>query len=190
MKRMRSSRRFRRAKREYVWTTVWAEDIPIVQGTNFDLASPIVLGSDWRRGVSPAVIEKGAVLVRVVGDIAFHANPADTAAFRTFLRQTCTWGLKREDQDVVEALDVTMNAFEEDWMHLEQCKLWGFRDPTATLATMGGRFEVARSFDIRVKRKLTSEDIVSLYVGASPGTAGLQTDVAWTGFFRSLIQLP
>lgn len=188
----RYARRFRRAKREYIWVTNLVENRRLVQGTNMDFIQALVAGVDWQRGAAPlgSRLEKGAVCLRIVGDVHVHIDPTDYASVRAFARQQFVWGIKREDSDITEVLDLSTNAFEEDWMHLEAPKLYSVVDATPTLAlAVSVNTIVSSHVDIRVKRKLTSEDFISLYCAADP-VAGLQTDVAISFMLRCLVQLP
>lgn len=186
----RSSKRFRRAKREYVWTSTFSAGPGLTQGgTVFDEVT-IVSPLDWQRGQIPAAgVQKGAVVVRIVGDVWFFQDPSgDVANLRSINNDLCTVGVLKRDQDDTSVLDINTDALAEDWMHLEQVRIDTFYTPTATLTAGWGQPNARVHLDMRVKRKLTTEDVIKLCLLAE--RRNLDTEVNASFLLRSLIQLP
>lgn len=191
---MRRSRRpFRRMRfkgREYVWMTI-SGAAPLTQGgTTFD-EFVLVSRNDWARDpANTATIEKGATLVRVVGDVWFKAMPEDhsVASVRGITDVECYFGLLKRDEDDLSALDISIDAFGEDWMHLHAEHLAVIYSPVATLTAGWGANVAGRHVDVRVKRKLTTEDVVKACF--LPVRANLGTDVGVSFLLRALVQLP
>lgn len=144
----------------------------------------------WARdATSIQSLEKGAVVQRIVGDVWFHVATTDIASLRNFSRKDITWGIAKRDEDDTSIPDVAVDAFREDWLQLHmECISTAF-DPTPTLAWWGGELQVHRNVDIRVKRKLNSEEQLLLFVCDIAG-AGLQNASTMSALFRTLIKLP
>lgn len=187
------SRRFRVAKREYIWATFEAFRIPLTQGgTVFDALFNIVTPTDWARDATNlASREKGAVLQRIVGDVWFHLSTAagGIAGLRNFTRADLVHGWMKRDIDDLAPVDQALDAFQEDWLQLHLEALDTIFDPTPTLTFWGGPTSVHRAVDIRVKRKLTSDDVIQ-YLALQTAGAGLQNACDVSVHFRSLIALP
>lgn len=169
-------RRFRRAKRELIWTTTLFDNVAAnVAGGGSSTA--LVAAVDWVRGNN---FEKGAVLLGMRGwyQITYSStstNPNPTA-----------WlAISKVDRDEVNQ-DVTVAAFynSEDVLYTDGVALGG---PAAiSFAGLPPSLNPARQLEVKAKRKLDSESIVQL----SFQTPSAAEDWLITGVFRSLVQLP
>jgi len=179
----RRARRFRAGKREYVWSTVTGT-FPGV-GTPMTQV-PLVTRFDWARNAAgTGGLEKGAVIQRVVGNITF-TQPAPAAV--TFLEEltNCYAGLLVRDEDDASGVDLTIDAFQENWMQMWSGQTYYAVNNVVTLA-WAVREQLSFNVDVRVKRKLTTEDELGLYLGSLP-TVGTNADAFF--FLRTLIALP
>lgn len=147
--------------------------------------------NSWARdATSLSSLEKGAVVQRIVGDIWFQVDTSGgIASLRNFSRKDLVWGLAKRDEDDTSVPDVAVDAFREDWLHMNHECLDTAFDPTPTLAWWAGPLNVHRTFDIRVKRKLNSEERIELFACDVAG-AGLQNATTMSALFRCLIALP
>lgn len=184
-----SSRRFAFKKREYIWATISSAGPGLTQGGTIFDEFILVSKGDWARDASlTAHLEKGATLLRVVGDVWFYSSPATPADERGQTKVQCIFGLLKRDEDDASPLDIAVDAYSEEWMTLQSFQLADFYDPVATLTAGWGERRAGAHVDVRVKRKLTSEDTVKACFLANRVTLGTDTDVAF--LLRALIQLP
>lgn len=190
MRTKRSGRRFRAAKREYVWATAYSPGIVISNFNGFFDEIPILSKADWARESSSASnLEKGATLVRVVGDVHFTMVQA-IAGLPAEADATCLFGLMKRDEDDATVLDANVDAFSEDWMHLSTGYIGYANVSVATLSRAWGTLSWSKHIDVRVKRKLTSDERVSAFFAENPSTFGSAITMQATFLLRCLVQLP
>jgi len=183
----RRSRRFRRQKREYIWVCVNVlRDLQNLNGVAD--AFPIVVRDDWARDPTRSTtLEKGAVLLRVTGDIRVSTD--NNAGTYAPAGSNFVWAIGKFDEDDTHALDLATDFFNEDWLQLRAGTCW----PTASSASLSPvPFALFPGVDIRVKRKLTTEDEIRLVFAGYEydGTSSTTNKLAMNYEFRSLIQLP
>lgn len=199
-KRFRRTRRFRRAKREFIWVTnqVTSQITPTL-GTAEEVL--LVSKTDWARDASASGhLEKGCVLVRSLLWVdVFYPPPGDNLAtlgdaltpFMVFVRS--------KDEDDISSLDVTADGLDEQFLHFEAGVLQSAGSSVATLTWRDRtRAQWSRHWDIRQKRKLTSEDVVTFgalaqNIGSTfAGVAPVESDqlIGYSVCARMLLQLP
>jgi len=189
----RSSRRvFRRSgarKRNFVWVTALRPQFQLTQGgTVFD---EVVLVSkfDWARDATqPAVLEKGCVLHRIVGDVFFFADADAIASIRSVTRTLNTFGVLKRDEDDLNPLDVAVDALSESWLQMTSREIVDYFDPTPTLATHNGEVQAHIPVDIKVKRKLTSDETINLCFLTT--RLNLGTDISASFQLGALLEVP
>lgn len=191
---IRRRRRFRAGKREYIWTTALGLRVPLTGGaiTTLDSVANLVAGSDWNRGSAVAGFQrqKGAVLQRIVGDVWFQVDTSGgVASLRQRTAADLVFGFLKRDQDDATAVDIAVDAYEEDWLQLYDDQLDTIFDPTPTLTFWGGSLNCHRHIDVRVKRKLTTDDVI-LFMAQAIAGSGLQNAVTCSFQLRSLVALP
>lgn len=191
-RRFRGSRRMRRGKREYVWVTSFGS--VFAPGDGISRTAVLVTPADWARDPSAtATLEKGAVLVRVVGDLCVSYE-ADNAPPNAVDVNYWTAAIRKHDEEDVNQPDFGAGSgFNEDWMHVEFGNVQRTVESVATLTWAAADFSSMdrRKVDIRVKRKLNSDENVSLYFGTIPPGAGdPATELSLFYGLRALIQLP
>lgn len=187
----KSSRRFRRGKRNLIWTSVLFEQVVFsaVNGTT----SPLVAAVDWVRGTG-ATFEKGAVLLGIRGWLVVNAQqvamaggsaPGAVGEFGSLI----IW--KGEEDE-----DLTLHDWGTATPYNDEDILWtgGVATDdignisTGTVASpylsRGGTQYF--NLEIKTKRKLNSDDVINLTAcHVSGGIA--QT---FCGVVRSLIEVP
>lgn len=185
--RRRHSRRFRRAKHEYIWTATFVTaDLNLMDGDSDGLV--IVDPDDWRRTTVSENLEKGAVLLRVVGDVRFRTETSGGNI--SLAGSSYIWGIVKRDLDDGATLDLASNFFSEDWLHLRAGSIAPNNATTNAYAPLPNAKH--ENVDITVKRKLNSDEKIEFHfagltaVGGSSATEGLVADY----FFRCLVQLP
>jgi len=183
----RRRRHFRGGKREYIWVATFVTaDEQVTTGAVDEF--PIVQRDDWARNPSAVeVLEKGAVLVRIVGDIRIRTDNGSGTVSPA--GASYALGIRKVDEDDSTILDLQTNFFQEDW-------LWtrgGSIPPNnATSSAYAPQPNWRHEVDIGVKRKLTSEDEIRFSFGGfeadgnDVGTTLLSVDY----YFRCLVQLP
>lgn len=175
-------------RRELIWVTSQVAQLPLLLGTVFT-ETTLVSKTDWARdATNTSNLEKGAVLLRVVGDVHFFQDAAAQSAVRGITRAFNIFGVLKRDEDDVSPLDVAVDAYAEPWMHLESRQFATYYDPTPTLATANGQTVWHVPVDIKVKRKLTSDERIQLCLQSQ--ALNLGTDVSASWLLRMLIQLP
>lgn len=185
--RPRFRRRFRRQKHEYIWTgTFVTADATLLDGDTDGLV--LVDPDDWRRTTIDENLEKGAVLLRIVGDVRFRTETSGGSP--SLGGASYIWGIVKRDVDDSAPLDLGTNFFGEDWLHLRAGSIPPNNATNIAYAPQPNwRHE---EVDVGVKRKLTSDEKIEFHftgltaVGASSATETLVCDY----FFRALIQLP
>lgn len=183
----RSRRQFRRQKREYIWASVWVtHDTTPLDGT-FD-GFTLVDRNDWCRDPGNILsIEKGATLLRIIGDVRVRSENA--AVGPSAGGASYVWGIGKRDEDDGTVYDLN-TFFGEDWMHVEA----GSLDPNnATSVAFAPQVSWRHpTLDIKSKRRLTSEDVVEFHFGGSTAQGGFSaTELLVVDYmFRSLIALP
>jgi len=181
--RTRRSRRFSVGKREYVWSTRFGVQLSVPTAGVFQ-PELLVDRNDWARQTA-GTLEKGAVIVRVVGNVHFYM-PAPAAV--TYLREeaSCFAGLLVRDTDDASAPDVNTDAFEENWMRLEHGYMSREVNNVVTLA-WALETQVNFNWDVGVKRKITSEESLTLQLTS---IGSLAATPACVYLLKTLIQLP
>lgn len=186
--RPRRGRRFaRRGKREFIWTSTFVTRDLVALNGDTD-AFPIVVRDDWVRDPANGdTIEKGAVLTRIIGDVRVRSETSGGSV--GLAGASYIWGIQKRDEDDTTVYDLASNFFGEDWMHLEASSL-----PPNNATTVGFAPQPNwrhPQIDIRVKRKLTSDDIVLFVFGGYGADGNVSTDnLVVDYFFRCLVQLP
>lgn len=179
----RFGRRFRRAKKELIWVSTLTEYTTVLS-SGLSPSLVILNRNDWCRDPAQlTTIEKGAVLLRVVGDVIVEGPVGEDVQAMNVL-----WGLLKRDEDDSTVLDITTNWFGEDWMHLEMGSVATIT-PSSSTPTMGAGMQRWR-VDSRVKRKLTSEDTINFEVAVTASDASATRSALISHFFRCLVQLP
>lgn len=186
--RRRFGRRFRAQKREFIWVSTFVTaDLQVTTGVCDEF--PLVQRTDWTRDPNNTeTLEKGAVLTRIVGDIRVRTeNGSGTVSPAG---ASYCLGIRKVDEDDATVLDLGVDFFQEDWMWVKGGSIPPNNATSSAYAPQPNwRHE---SIDIRVKRKLTSEDEVRFAFGGfeangnDTGTTLLAVDY----FFRALVQLP
>lgn len=186
--RTRFSRRFRRAKKEYIWACInVTHDLVQLNGSCDGLT--IVNRDDWARdSAATQTIEKGAVVKRIIGNVRFSSDNGSGAPNPA--GASYNFAIGKFDEDDSQVLDLATNFFGEDWMH---CEAGSLDRNNATSVAFAPQVSWRHPIDIRVARKLTSDEEIRFVFGGYEGngssggaTSLLQADY----FFRSLIQLP
>lgn len=187
-RKFRRRRWIRRGKREYIWSCVNVmHDLVLLNG-QCD-AFPIVVRDDWARDPArTSTLEKGAVLLRVTGDVRVGSDngsgvPSPGGAH-------FVWGIGKFDEDDSTVLDLANSFFGEDWMQVRAGTCWPNNATTVAFAPQP--YQVFPALDMRVKRKLSSEDEIRFVFGGYTYIGGVSaTDSLVMNYeFRSLIQLP
>lgn len=190
--RRKFSKRFRAGKREYVWSTTHVPffGTGIVPGLMDEIT--LVTRIDWARNeLNTQILEKGATLVRIVGDVHYTINEVTVGDLKAIGDSHFIFGVLKRDEDDASVLDINVDAFGEDWMHMQSAYLTYANVSVATLSRAWGELCCSRHVDIRVKRKLTSDEKVSAFFTRSVGLSTPDPGNAYVGFtLRSLIQLP
>lgn len=183
----RFSRRFRAQKREHIWVSTFIiGDLQLMNGDGEGIA--IVEPDDWTRtAVNLDVIEKGATLLRIVGDVAFRTdNGSGTTSLGGF---TGLWGLAKYDQDDASVPTIGNEWFGEDWIHTRMVEI---APNNATTAAYAPQPNQRQEVDVRVKRKMTSDEVIRFWFAGFPANAvASATEFAVCDYyFRALVQLP
>lgn len=167
----RRARRFRREKREYIWSTTLLTTETL---TTTVQNVPLVVPAEWQRdGVSATAYQKGCVLLRIVGwfaciPLGTPTNPSTLAAMISKI------DLEEVPPDPYVVTDYT----DED-------VFWTTGAIAGTVASIANSAHFEH-VDIRSKRKLTSSDIIILTL------QGDTTAPEWrySLCLRALLQLP
>lgn len=185
--RLKRNRRFRRARQNYVWASVFVTHDTVAMNGQTD-GFPIVLRDDWCRDPANAqTIEKGAVLERIVGNVRV-SNDNGTGVVSAS-GSSYIWGIGKFDEDDAQLLDLATSYFGEDWMRLEAGSIDRNNATTVAFAPQVSR---RHTVDMNVKRKLTSEDEIRFVFGGYTGIGGSSVTelLVFDYFFRSLIRVP
>lgn len=169
-------------KKEWIWVQSLNLGTTLAPGTSVRQA--LVIGADWDRTVG-ASFEKGAVLTRMVGSIHCIPDLAPTGGVITVF--TWPWYIAKTDVDFAATLLGSNNLVAyADTDILQTGLLMGIKGAGAA-NTPSAWVEEAwnQRVDVKVKRKLTSEDSITL-VATNNGPSSLSVSV----MFRCLIQLP
>lgn len=183
----RNTRRFRRSKREYIWSSVFVTHDLVLLNGGVD-AFPIVTRTDWARDAANAqTIEKGAVVKRIIGDVRVRTD--NGAGAPSPGGASYIWALGRFDEDDAQVLNLASSFFGEDWLHTEA----GSIDANnATTVAFAPQVSWRHHMDSKAARKLTSEDEIRFCFGGftAVGGSSASDSLVVDYFFRSLIQLP
>lgn len=184
---MRRRRWFRGGKREYIWVATFVTaDEQLLTGAVDEF--PIVQRGDWVRDpANTETLEKGATLVRIIGDV--RVRTTNGAGSISLAGASYALGIRKVDEDDNTILDLGTNYFQEDWLWTRGGSIPPNNATTNAYAPQPNwRHEV----EIGVKRKLTSEDEVRFSFGgfeadgSEVGGSAMSVDY----YFRCLIQLP
>jgi len=184
----RTTRRFRAAKKEFIWVATFVTaDLQLTTGDADEF--PLVQREDWARDpLAPDTIEKGAVLTRIIGDVRVRTeNGSGTTSLAGL---SYILGLRKVDEDDGTVLDLATTFFGEDWMWLKAGSIAPNNATSSAYAPQPNwRHE---DVDVRVKRKLTSEDEIRFAFGGfeANGSGVGTTQMVVDYFFRCLVQLP
>lgn len=199
-KRFRSRRRFRRAKREYIWVTSFGSSV-LDSPTGPAEGAVLVSKADWARDPSAAGhLEKGCVLIRTIVDLAvMYPPPGDElASLGDASAQWFAW-VRKLDEDDTTVPNVTTDGLDEEFMHFESGFIQSAGSSVATLTWRDRTHAQSnRHWDITAKRKLTSEELVRIEfaalgpLGNEPGLSVLesQAGILFGYSARCLLQLP
>jgi len=192
MRRRRGVRRFRAGKREHVWVaTVGTVVNPTPASTVEWVPGGVrfLLGGDWARtALTRNQLEKGAVATRIIGELVFNFPP-ETAPTVAQAAEQLVWGIRKVDQDDVAALDSALDFFNEDWMQTGQAYVAMGNSIVATLTWADYSQGIVRvPIDIRVKRKLTTEDDLALDIATVFGSGAFGPSCNF--YLRTLVTLP
>lgn len=194
MRSRRSSKRFRRAKREYIWITTLTEGPGLTQTPNTALVwpydiLPLVLPADWERGQQTG-LQKGCTLLRIVGSLTVFSdsNGGGLGALRGVNQRFNSMIVLKRDKDDTSVLDALAGALDEDILHQEMRRIDWFFDNTATQSWATGTPHAFFPIDIRAKRRLTSQDQIEL--GVASVRENLDTDCNMSLQVRALLMLP
>lgn len=184
-------RRFRRAKREYMWVTVQGDFFGLDGATNVAQEQALIVPADWARDAASGHLEKGCLLVRSIVHCRAYLAPDVSPPNAVEL----VWGLaglRRVDQDDTAALNAGPggNYFAEDWFCQEQFSLNLSVSTVPTIAWVrdSGSNHVWK-WDSKVKRKLTTQDEVRFSAALSFDVSGTSAASVFFGA-RMLLQLP
>lgn len=180
------SRRFRVAKREFIWITRFIVGQAIVKNGIAD-GIDLVEADDWSRdATNTESLEKGAVVTRIVGSVAFRT--INGSGFPSTDGAAILWGIHKRDEDDTSLPTIPTTWFQEDWMHTQ---MEAIPQSSPTTPAYFPDQHRQHDVDIRVKRKLTSDETVNLWIAGfdSDGTTGADSIVA-TYHLRTLLQLP
>jgi len=178
----RSSRRFRRGTKEYLWTAARFDGAIKDYGDKDSYA--VLVDADW--STSPA--NERATLLRIVG----YLNGYATVQAQLGAPVVCgvPWLLYTEDSDVVIAKAPSIVAsYAEDIMQIGN--YWPAMVVSNTTGEgIGGGGLCSLALDIRVKRRITQATQIILSTGHET-TTGFETQLvgAEEATFRCLIQL-
>lgn len=183
----RGRRSFRTSKRELIWVTTYGSQQVLADGS-FS-AVTLADASSWARNAGSGILEKGCTVLRVVGDVCCTLD-ADASPPATEEQQAVCGVWAGEGGAAPTGLST--GGLDEMWMHLEQFQLRQVLSSVATLTWEdGANALVQRRWDIKVKRKLTSLDVLRFFLASTPGAGG-SAGSAVNAYFtlRVLLQLP
>jgi len=172
----KGARRFRRAKRELIWTTTLFDNVAAnVAGGGS--STSLVAAVDWVRGNN---FEKGAVFLGMRGWYQITYSSTSTSA-----NPTAWLAVSKVDRDEVNQ-DITVAAFynSEDILYCDGLSLGG--PASLSFAGVPPSPNPAKQIEVKAKRKLDSESVIQL----SFQTPTAAEDWLLSGVFRSLVQLP
>lgn len=189
----RSVRRFRRAKKELMWVRVEGSVGALAGGGNA-IEALLISGATWARQGSPAgTVQKGCVLLRSI--VTWTAYMVPSASPASAVEGDAGFvGLRRCDQDDQAVLNSGVDYLDEDWMHVDWWEIDAVYavNPTLTWADRTNS-RWTRTWDSKVKRKLTSEDDIRLSAARSSAipVSFTPNGTFYVDFFtRFLLQLP
>lgn len=165
----RSSRRFRRGKREYIWCTSLLLSQTL---TTTRLIIPIVLPQEWERS-SGVSFQKGAVLQRIMGWISVIPFGTTTSA------STMAGMILINDVDETPG-DPTLVAD-----YVDEDIFWTFGHSSGTTAADANEV-LTQQVDIRSKRKLASNQVVNLLLNGNTAAPEWRYSLC----LRALVALP
>lgn len=165
----RTSRRFRRNKREYVWTTSLLLSQTL---TTTRVIIPLVIPDEWERGTVGS-FQKGAVLQRIMGWIS-------VIPFGTTTNASSIAGVilvNDFDETPGDPLVVADYADEDIF--------WSFGHQSGTSAADANEV-YTQQVDIRSKRKLDTSRVVNLLLNSNTSAP----EWRYSLMLRGLVQLP
>lgn len=189
----RSVRSFRRAKRELIWVTSSGAFDAIPPAGEFTLQKVLAPG-DWSRGNLANSMQKGAVLLRIVGSMDWYPELVATASGLGLYSSAVTAGFMKFPDDGEAILpDIAGDGYAEDWLQLNQGLVERWQNDSGP-PSIYGRKTHRWEFDIKVKRKLTTDDAIVMAWTEVPNvlTGGVTAgaDPAFNFMCRCLVQLP
>lgn len=183
----RSKRRFRVGKREYMWTCTTALGGAIPSGGS---TTALVDQTDWTGVAATQSLSRGATLTRIVGWWLVQANAGlseDSAwasnCARQMISKNTTEGLAALTTTPLNLASAT-SYVTEDVLYMDGM---GFSAGQSTDGITMGSSQECQRFDIRTKRKLTSDDMIILSLDVDAATSFTS---AARGVWRCLIALP
>lgn len=185
----RSSRRFRRGKREVIWTSVVFEGVTpdVAPGTN----SSLVLPADWVRNTGSSSFQKGCVLERIRGYVTVHRDQG-FATETTGIAGVTVYGViwKSEEEEDFAANDWSQSSpyNDEDILWTDGWTLQGASNvPSGTPVQQLVPAEPHQFYvDVKTRRKLTSDDQIVFTMQAGNAAPGAE----YSGVLRCLLTLP
>lgn len=186
-RRFRRRRYFKTQKNEFIWVATFVTaDLQVTTGVVDEF--PLVQRDDWARNPSAdEVLEKGAVLQRIIGDVRVRTE--NGSGTTSLAGASYALGIRKVDEDDNTQLDLSTNFFQEDWLWTRGGSIPPNNATTNAYAPQPNwRHEV----EIPVKRKLTSEDEIRFCFGGfeANGSDVGTTLLAIDYYFRCLIKLP
>lgn len=183
----RSSRRFRRGKREVLWASIVFENVSaaVAPGTN----SALVLPSDWVRNTGGGAFQKGCVLERVRGWIDVHATGVAVTDSVGTVAESVYFALWKSEEEE----DFAGNDWSASAVYNDEDLLWtggvGWSGST-NLPAAGVQLQQPRhktlEIDVKAKRKLDSD--TQIVFTAQSGAVTPQA--VYSGVLRALLTLP
>lgn len=175
----RATRRFKRNKREMIWTSTVLENVN-AGVTTASIPFPLVLGSDWARN-SSASFERGATLLGIRGwyQIGYQATS-------TIGAPTCYLVIHKGELDEDPSLSnwTGAAAYNNEDVLFTDGRHYDFLSGTSP-ATQAGSGLPSQQLEVRSKRKLNSDDTIDL----SFVTPSANQDWSISGVFRALIAI-
>lgn len=169
-------------KKEWVW--IQSLNLGTVLAPGASQRQALVIGADWDRTVG-ASFEKGAVLTRMVGTISVCHDTYASAGLVAISQ--VPWYIGKTDVDFAATLGVANALVSYADTDVLQTGLFQIMKGAGVASTPSAyALEAAtHRIDVKVKRKLTSEDSITL-VATNNGTVSIAISI----MMRCLVQLP
>jgi len=170
----RTSRRFRRAKKEYVWCSSILSAQAVSTST---ISVPLVEAAEWERGSSGSY-QKGATLLAIRGWLHLAPRPINTVDGAGYVSI-----VKLDFDEAASAPSAIAEYQEEDILWCGGINLLSNAAGTANDASQDGHHY---ELNIGSRRKLESRDVIQLQLQTNVTTAQMRV----SGLIRALVALP